>query len=52
MEQDLYLIIFGTKEKNYNFDYFWLKLIGYCYKYTHATYDWFCSLVTHGLDWD
>ncbi len=37
------LMIFGIKEK------FWpiQCIFGYCYKYTRATYDWFCGPGSH-----
>ncbi len=33
-----------TKRKIDNFDPY---NVGYCYKYTHATYDWFCGPGSH-----
>ncbi len=38
MEHDLYLIVFGIKK----IDNWPIQcIVGYCYKYTRATYDWF-----------
>ncbi len=35
-------MIFGIKRKIDNFDRYNV-FFGYCYKYTHVTYDWFCG---------
>ncbi len=40
MECDLW-----HKRKIYNFDPHFI--VGYCYKYTRATYDWFCGPGSH-----
>ncbi len=37
------LMIFWHKSKIDNFDPYNVLYVGYCYKYTCATYDWFCG---------
>ncbi len=36
-------MIFGIKEKSIILTYMLQHIVGYCYKYTRVTYDWFCG---------
>ncbi len=36
-------MFFGIKEKSIMFYTYDVCIVGYCYKYTRATYDWFCG---------
>ncbi len=48
IEHDLYLYWFLAQHFFFfNFDPYNGYIVGYCYKYTRATYDWFCAPGSH-----